>query len=102
MLTVDGHSAVDAAHIVPWSITHNDDPRNGMALCRLCHWTFDEGLTSVSAKYTMLLSAELRTSVNVPGHLLTLESRPILGPLDQTFMPDLKSLGWHRETTFRK
>jgi len=55
MLTVDGHSAVDAAHIVPWSVTHNDDPRNGMALCRLCHWTFDEGLTSVSAKYTMLL-----------------------------------------------
>jgi len=30
--------------IVPWGLTHNDDPRNGMALCRLCYWTFDEGL----------------------------------------------------------
>src|SRR5450759_4421533 len=26
MLTVDGHSAVDAAHIIPWSKSHNDDP----------------------------------------------------------------------------
>jgi putative restriction endonuclease len=102
MLTVDGHSVVDAAHIIPWSTSHNDDPRNGMALCRLCHWTFDEGLTGVSAKYTMLLSTELRASPNFPGYLLTLESRPILGPQDPIFMPDLKSLDWHRDTIFRK
>ncbi len=101
MLTVDGHSAVDAAHIVPWSLTHNDDPRNGMALCRLCHWTFDEGLTSVSAKYTMLLSAELRTSLNVAGHLLALESRPIIGPAEDRFMPDPDSLSWHRQNIYR-
>jgi putative restriction endonuclease len=101
MLTVDGHSVVDAAHIVPWSISHNDDPRNGMALCRLCHWTFDEGLTGVSAKYTVLISSELRTSLNVPGHLLTLESRPILGPVDTVFIPDLELLGWHRKNVFR-
>ncbi len=25
MLTVGGHTAVDAAHIVPWSVSHNDD-----------------------------------------------------------------------------
>jgi putative restriction endonuclease len=102
MLTVDGHSVVDAAHIIPWSNSHNDDPRNGMALCRLCHWTFDEGLMGVSAKYTMLLSGELRDPSNFLGYLLTLESRPILGPQDPAFMPDPKSLSWHRETVFRK
>lgn len=101
MLSADGHSAVDAAHIVPWSISHNDDPRNGMALCRLCHWTFDEGMISVSEKYTMLLSSELRIALNIPGHLLTLESRPILGPMEQTFMPDLDSLSWHRHNIYR-
>jgi putative restriction endonuclease len=101
LLTVDGHSVVDAAHIVPWSISHNDDPRNGMALCRLCHWIFDEGLTGVSAKYTVLLSSELRTSLNVPGYLLTLESRPILGPADVAFIPDLELLGWHRRYVFK-
>jgi putative restriction endonuclease len=101
MLTVDGHSVVDAAHIIPWSISHNDDPRNGMALCRLCHWTFDEGLASVSPKYLMLLSSELRTSLNVPGHLLTLENRPILGPTETNFIPDLESLSWHRQNIYR-
>jgi putative restriction endonuclease len=101
MLTVDGHSAVDAAHIIPWSVSHDDDPRNGMALCRLCHWTFDEGLTSVSAKYTVLLSSELRTSLNVAGHLLTLEGRPIIGPAELTFIPDLEALNWHRLNIYR-
>lgn len=33
ILTPDGHTAVDAAHIKPWSLSHDDDPRNGMALC---------------------------------------------------------------------
>lgn len=53
MLTVDGHTAVAAAHIVPWSVSHNDDPRNDMALCRLCHWIFDEGLLGVSPSYAV-------------------------------------------------
>jgi putative restriction endonuclease len=101
MLTVDGHSAVEAAHIIPWSVSHNDDPRNGMALCRLCHWTFDEGLASVSARYTMLISADLRSSSNLPGHLLTLESRPIMGPSDQKFMPDPDALSYHRQQIYR-
>ena len=48
MRTIDGHTAVDAAHIIPWSLSHNDDPRNGLALCKLCHWSFDEGLLGVS------------------------------------------------------
>ncbi len=101
ILTVDGHSAVDAAHIVPWSVSHNDDPRNGMALCRLCHWTFDEGLTSVSAKYTVLLSSELGTSLNITGYLATLESRPIIGPEELAFMPDVAMLNWHRQNIYR-
>jgi len=80
MLTADGRTAVDAAHIIPWSISHDDDLHNGMALCRLCHWTFDQGLLGVSAKFMVLLSTELRITQNVPGHLQTLEGRSIIGP----------------------
>ena len=101
MMTVEGHSAIDAAHIIPWSISHNDDPRNGIALCRLCHWTFDEGLASMSSKYTVLLSSELRTNLNFPGHLLTLENRPILGPEDSNFMPSTELITWHRKNIYR-
>jgi len=41
------HTVVEAAHIVPWSKSHNNDIRNGMALCRLCHWGLDEGMLGV-------------------------------------------------------
>jgi putative restriction endonuclease len=102
MLTIDGHSVVDAAHIVPWAVTHNDDPHNGMALCRLCHWTFDEGLISVSKTYMLILSTELRANTNVAGHLLTLEGRTLIGPSEQVLWPDLESLSWHRHNVFRK
>jgi putative restriction endonuclease len=101
MLTVEGRTVVDAAHIVPWSISHNDDVHNGMALCRLCHWTFDEGLLGVSTKYIVMLSAEMRIAQNVPGHLLTLEGRSILGPEDRDYWPDPGSLRWHKQHVFR-
>jgi putative restriction endonuclease len=102
LLTVDGHSVVEAAHIVPWTISHNDDLHNGMALCRLCHWTFDEGLLSVSAKYLVVVSPELRIVSNIPAHLTTLESRPIIPPKEQELNPDLEALTWHRQNVFRK
>jgi putative restriction endonuclease len=101
MMTADGHSAIEAAHIIPWSDSHNDNPRNGMALCRLCHWTFDEGLTGVSIKYRIKLSKELRSDINMPGHLLTLENRSIIGPEEKELWPDLNALEWHQHEVFR-
>jgi putative restriction endonuclease len=102
MLTSDGRTAVDAAHIIPWNLSHDDDPHNGMALCGLCHWTFDQGLLGVSAKYMVLLSGELRITQNVPGHLLTLESRSIIGPAEPELWPHVEALEWHRQKIFRR
>jgi putative restriction endonuclease len=102
MLTSDGRTAVDAGHIIPWSISYDDDPHNGMAMCGLCHWTFDQGLLSVSVRYLALLSGELRISQNVPGHLLTLESRSIIGPAEQDLWPHLEAFDGHRLSVFRR
>jgi len=101
MMTVDGRTVVEAAHIIPWSLSHNDDLHNGLALCKLCHWTFDEGLLGVSSKYLMLLSPDLRVAQNIPGHLLNLEGRIILGPKEEDFWPDRDSIRWHRQNVFR-
>lgn len=60
MLTPEGHTIVEAAHIVPWSANHDDRPQNGMALCRLCHWSFDEGLMGVGDDYEVLISKTVR------------------------------------------
>lgn len=101
LMTPDGHSVVEAAHIIPWSVSHDDDPHNGLALCRLCHWTFDEGLTSLSSEYTVLLSDELRMTINMAGHMLTLENRPIIGPNEKDLWPNQNAINWHLHNIFR-
>jgi putative restriction endonuclease len=100
--TLDGHTAVTAAHIVPWSVGHDDRPANGMALCRSCHWIFDEGLLSVSVAYEILASSQLRGTDNLPGYLMSLDGRGIVGPVEGIYWPDLESLTWHRERIFRR
>jgi hypothetical protein len=35
---------IDAAHIIPWSQVDLDEVYNGIALCKIHHWAFDEGL----------------------------------------------------------
>jgi len=102
MLTPDYHTVVDAAHIVPWSLTHNDTVQNGMALCRLCHWTFDEGLITVSGSYSVLVSKQLSANSNIPSHMMTLSGRGIIGPAEQMLWPDSDALQWHQQKVFRK
>ena len=97
IVTAEGHTVVDAAHIVPWSVSQNDDIRNGMALCKLCHWSFDEGLVGVSEGYAVIVSRQLGLSHNVPGVLLELSDREIRGPEDRALWPDQGHLGWHRK-----
>jgi putative restriction endonuclease len=99
--TLDGHTAVTAAHIVPWSETQDDRPANGMALCRMCHWTFDEGLLGVSQVYEVIASRQLNTLDNLPGYLTSLEGRGIVGPDRRPLWPDTESLRWHRENVLR-
>lgn len=96
IVTSEGHTVVDAAHIVPWSVSRNDDIRNGMALCKLCHWGFDEGLVGVSEGYAVVVSRQVGQAHNAAGVLLDLGGRAIVGPGDRALWPDQGHLGWHR------
>ncbi|MDT8420693.1 MAG: HNH endonuclease [Desulfuromonadales bacterium] len=96
IVTAEGHTVVDAAHIVPWRKTQNDDIRNGMALCKLCHWAFDEGILGVSDGYAVIISSQISLSPNVPGSLQTLSGRSIIAPPDRDLWPSQEYLHWHR------
>lgn len=96
IITSEGHTAVDAAHIIPWSISKIDDIRNGMALCKLCHWAFDEGIIGVSGAYTVITSQQINLTNNVPGLLMMLTGRAIIPPFDRDLWPAQRHLGWHR------
>jgi len=102
MLTPDGHTVVEAAHIKPWSEGHDDRPTNGLALCRLCHWSFDEGLMSVGVKYEVLVSKRVQIEQNLPGHILTLRDRPIFTPDENQYWPGQDNFDYHRKTAFLK
>ena len=52
----------------PLSEIHNDIPTNGMALCGLCLWSFDEGLMSVGKKYEVLVSKRVQVQQNLVDH----------------------------------
>ena len=100
MITPEGHTIVDAAHVKPWKDSFDDRPTNGMALCKLCHWSFDKGLMSVSKKYEVLVSKRIMVEQNFPGHILTLTDRPIFTPEKESFWPTQDNLHWHRNKIF--
>jgi putative restriction endonuclease len=102
MLTPEGHTIVDAAHVKPWKDSFDDRPTNGMALCKLCHWSFDKGLMSVGKKYEVLVSKRVVVEQNYPGHILTLTDRPIFTPKKESFWPAQDNLHWHRKNLFKR
>ena len=101
MLTLDGHTVVEAAHIIPWRETKDDKPTNGLSLCRLCHWSFDEGLMGVGKNYEVLISKQVKREPNFPGHMLTLSDRTIFRPIMKTYWPAQEKIEWHRKEVFK-
>ena len=58
IITQNGESVVEAAHIEPWAQTRNDDIHNGLALSRNVHWAFDRGLWSADDQFRILIQPE--------------------------------------------
>jgi len=95
VVTPQGYTLVDAAHVWPRSISRNDDPRNGMALCKTHHWMFDQYLVSVTPEYRIHLSPWLISNgQNIEG-TLTFEGSAIHLPSDNRFKPAPVALEMH-------
>lgn len=81
-------SFVDAAHLIPFSASHNDHPSNGIALCKNHHWAMDQSLIALNLNDTWRVA-------------------PILNPRRSPAEKDLSDLDGHRiirlpdETDFR-
>lgn len=93
----DDRGIVDSAHILPFRDFHNDDPRNGIALCKNHHWGFDHGWFTISNRYRIEKSPCLiddqfyvkhGTPINLPGHI--------------EYAPALSAIAWHRVNIFLK
>ena len=100
ILTMDGASATQAAHIIPFNKSHNNDVRNGISLCQLHHWSFDAGLISVDRNYKVIVSDFMLERGPKEWLLTTLRDRLILLPDHNELYPAQEALAWHREKIF--
>ena len=95
ILTCQGHTVVDASHIVPWSDFYNDDVRNGLCLCKLCHWAFDELLLSITKDFKIRTSPALHYNKNIPRHLSQTDGCEIAKPKEKCYWPAEVFLNHH-------
>jgi len=96
-----GESVTDAAHIIPFSVSYNDDIRNGMSLCKSHHWAFDTGLISLNDDYQVIVSPLMSEQGPIGGMLAQFRDRPIWTPEDDRYHPNRDALAWHRMRVLR-
>ncbi|MCX6258410.1 MAG: HNH endonuclease [Bacteroidia bacterium] len=101
---------VQAAHIVPHSLNGKDDIWNGLALCRLHHWTFDVGWFSLEDNFHVIASNKIHSIDNIYGirgtynffEHISNEKLFLLLPDNQHHHPHITAIKWHRENIFCK
>ena len=97
-----GESVTDAAHIIPFSVSYNDDIRNGMSLCKSHHWAFDTGLISLDDDYQVIVSPSMSEQGPTASMLTQLRNRRIWLPREGEHYPAQDALTWHREKVMRE
>jgi putative restriction endonuclease len=102
LVTISSGSVVDAAHIHRFANSRNNDPRNGMALCKNAHWLFDSGLWTLGDDYRVRVASTKFSESGTDALLLkSFEGRKILLPADSKLWPDQIHLAWHRVNRFQ-
>lgn len=101
LTTIEAGSIVDAAHIHQFADSRNDNPRNGLALCKNAHWQFDQGLWTVSDDYHVITAAGQFAEDCPDGKPLgAYHGSKLRLPRDERLWPDPKHFAWHRKRCF--
>lgn len=83
---------VDAAHILPWSKFELDDVSNGICLCKLHHWAFDEGLLHIiheGGNYATELPENIETNLHKSDPGFSTETlREAVGTIPSERLPE--------------
>jgi putative restriction endonuclease len=96
-----GHTFIDACHIVPFSLTHNDTISNGIALCPNLHRAFDRGLITIDTGYRVKVSAGVIEHDSHPYNLKQFNDQPIHLPADRRYFPNPINLEWYGGNVFK-
>ena len=93
-VVVDDLVLVEAAHLIPYAISRDDDPRNGMTLCKNHHWGMDRNLIAPATDLTWRVSGRLDDRIEGQRDLIDLGGRSVIVPKATRFHPKADSLRW--------
>lgn len=91
---------LDAAHIKPFSLAREHDPRNGILLRSDIHTLFDRGYVTVSEDYRFEVSRRLKEDWENGRDYYALHGREIRLPTAEGGRPDPTLLRWHAENLY--
>ena len=92
---------VDACHIVPFAVSHDDTITNGLSLSPNLHRAFDRGLISVDENYMVRVSAHI-TEPDYANNLRSFAGKQLLLPVDKPYLPEISNLQWHTANIFKQ
>lgn len=96
-------SLVEAAHLIPFNVSRNDKPANGMALCPNHHWAMDRYLIApvpdVKRKAGVWRVNDTRLDDRIEGQrdLAAIAGKSVIPPGEDKYHPALESLRWREE-----
>lgn len=96
-------SLVEAAHLIPFNVSRNDKPSNGMALCPNHHWAMDRHLIAPvpdarrRAGVWQVNEARLDDRIEGQRDLVAIAGKSVIPPSEQKFYPAVESLRWRAE-----
>lgn len=89
-----GEAMVEAAHIHPFSLSGDDDPRNGVALTPDMHWAMDRNLIAPGPDLHWHVSQALDDRVPDLQRFVALKNRRMLLPERPAHWPKEAALSW--------
>jgi putative restriction endonuclease len=98
----DALSLVEAAHIIPFGVSRNDKPDNGLALCPNHHWAMDRHLIAPCPDPNRRagiwrVDPGLEARIEGQKDLVALANQPVIPPSEEKFYPALESLRWREK-----
>ena len=91
---------IDACHIVPFAISHDDTISNGISLSPNLHRAFDRGLLAIDDDYKVIISSGFTEDIS-PNSLKIFEGKRIQLPSKENYRPLIDNLRWHRKEIFK-
>ena len=91
---------IDACHIVPFAISHDDTISNGISLSPNLHRAFDRGLLAIDDDYRVIISSGFTEDIS-PNSLKMFEGKRIQLPSKEDYHPLIDNLRGHRKEIFK-